>query len=117
MFRITCFVKDTKLADVLRLLDGKAYNVSAVPARSMNGDATEVVEKPVRKTVDKTAVEKGLQAINSMPETFTKRALASRLDISNTALYNALQKAIAEGKVKRLDKKGTYRRLEKGKAA
>jgi hypothetical protein len=97
VFQITCFVKDTKLADILRLLDGKAYNVSAVPAH--------IGERPSGKASLR-------EVISTMPDTFTIADVLARVPGTNKkSVYTAVTNAKRDGLLKSV-KKGTYRKVK-----
>jgi hypothetical protein len=119
MFRVTCFVKDTKLAEFLRHITGKAYNVNAIPAAGMDGEAiapvrSKAVRKPrkaTRKT--KTAVPPMEQAIGVMPMRFRTQALKDRLGLSQTPVNRLIRQALNAGLIERVSV-GQYRRVQKG---
>jgi hypothetical protein len=101
MFRIEGFVKDTKLPEILRLLDGQVYDLKAVPVHTKGDKGPKLTGTPQ-------------QVIASLPETFTLDDVylaGSSCGHPARRMYSAVIKLANGGALKRV-KKGTYRQVK-----
>jgi hypothetical protein len=103
IFHVTCFVKDTKLADVLRKLDGVAYNVSAVPARAESGGELHVRTVKVNGSAE--------DIFSQLPMKFTTRDLHRLVGGSHSYVHGVVKDGMAEKLIKRV-KPGHYVQLK-----
>lgn len=103
MFRIECFVKDQKLAEVLRLLDGKVYELRSQPVAKGESDAPKVERaKPQQKRGELTDIMRDLIAEIGAAQ-FTLADIKARMP-------SATRKA-ARNTLERLKRKGELRRV------
>ena len=87
MFQVSFFCKDNKLAEILNLLDGKAYELRAVPVR-----AEETNTEPT------SMAQRTRDAVNASPSRkVTSREIAKLIDVDVSIVRSALNGMVEAG--------------------
>lgn len=115
MFHISFLVRDKHLAEILHSLQGKAMNISAVPAKMK--EATLPLQQSLTTPLQETGRQKRaytkraktrttkrtkrapiLDVIESLPEEFAAKDLAS-MGYQRPGIYQAAKKLINQGRL------------------
>lgn len=107
MFRIEFFVKDQKLAEILRLLDGKAYNLKSQPVADQLGVDGPKVDRRGKAQKPGSKADKIRIAINAYDGEFRVVDIARAAHTKESNVRSTLKPMVRDGIVKRLDK-GLY---------
>lgn len=108
MFEIRCVVKDAKLAEALRSLDGLCYNLNVVPVKTEEEIAPVDTEKAVRKPrVGPSLTDIMMLKLNEQGVRIVTPAIARQIAIDAgyhvSSYVNALKRLVVLGKLRETD--------------